>query len=159
MLKIADKAPTKIKILDDEGEKVSLEDLAGKYVVLYFYPKDDTPGCTKEACSIRDWKDDLKRMGVQIVGVSKDSPASHQKFMEKYKLNFRLWSDQKHELMKAFGVWQRKSFMGRSYMGALRSTFAINPKGKIIHVWGKVTPDDHGEEIYDFMREYIKKRS
>ena len=158
MLKTGDKAPTKIKILDSEGRSVSLADLADKYVVLYFYPKDDTPGCTKEACSIRDWKDDLKRLGVEIVGVSKDAPASHQKFTEKYKLNFKLWSDQKHELMSAFGTWQKKNFMGREYMGTTRSTFALDPKGKIINVWPKVTPENHGEEIYEFMNGYIKKK-
>ena len=124
MLKVGDKAPI------DNAE------LAGKYLVLYFYPKDDTPGCTREAGSIRDVRGELDALDVKVVGVSKDSPASHQKFIKKYDLNFTLRSDAEGKLAEAFGV---KS----------RSTFLIDPKGVIIHVWPNVTPDHHGEEIVE----------
>ena len=153
MLKRGDKAPTAVNVLDSDGKRISLAGLLGRYVVVYFYPKDNTSGCTKEACSIRDWRDELKKLGVEVVGVSKDSPKSHQGFSGKYKLNFSLWSDSDHKLMEAFGTWQKKKFMGREYKGATRSTFAIDPKGTIIRVWEKVTPDGHGEEIYRFFKE------
>ena len=152
MLKKGDKAPFSVKVRDSEGNMISLKDLLGSWVVLYFYPKDDTPGCTKEACSIRDWKSDIAQLGAKVIGVSKDTPASHLKFIKKYQLNFILWSDEEHKLMEAFGVWQKKKFMGREYMGTVRSTFAIDPKGTIIHVWEKVTPDNHGEEIYNYFK-------
>lgn len=153
MLKIGDKAPAAVKVLDSGGEPVSLAGLRGKRVLLYFYPKDNTPGCTKEACSIRDWRNELRKLGVEIIGVSKDSPKSHQGFIGKYKLNFSLWSDPDHKLMEAFGTWQKKKFMGRAYTGTTRSSFAIDPRGRVIHVWEKVTPDNHGEEIYTFFKE------
>ena len=157
MLGKGDKAPTHIKVLDSSGKQVSLADFGGKRVALYFYPKDDTAGCTKEACSIRDWRDELGKIDVEVIGVSKDAPKSHQKFIEKYGLNFTLWSDEERKLMEAFGVWQKKKFMGREYMGTVRQTFAIDRDGKIIRVWEKVTPDGHGEEIYNFFRELAKK--
>lgn len=153
MLTAGDKAPTAVKVLDSDGKSVSLAGLLGKRAVVYFYPKDNTPGCTKEACSIRDWRNELTKIGVEVIGVSKDAPRSHQGFTEKYKLNFSLWSDPNHKLMEAFGTWQKKKFMGREYMGTTRSTFAIDPKGKILYVWEKVTPDGHGEEIYTFFKQ------
>lgn len=153
MLQVGDKAPTAVTILDSDGKSVSLAGLRGKYVIVYFYPRDNTPGCTKEACSIRDWRDELKKLGVEVIGVSKDSPKSHQGFSGKFKLNFSLWADPEHKLMEAFGAWQKKKFMGRAYMGTTRSTFAIDPRGRVIHVWEKVTPDGHGEEIYNFFKE------
>ena len=131
MLKVGDKAPV-IEVKDINNEKVSLADLSDQYVVLYFYPKDDTPGCTKEACSFRDWNAELKKLGVKVVGVSKDSVTSHKKFIEKYELNFDLWSDEDHQLIEAFGAWQKKSMMGKEYMGTVRSTFVIDPKGIIL---------------------------
>ncbi len=138
-------------------EKLSLREKLDSWVVLYFYPKDDTPGCTKEACSLRDVREEFKRRGVEVIGVSKDSPKSHQKFIEKYKLNFTLWSDEDHVLMEAFGTWGEKRFMGRTYMGTLRSTFLIDPKGVISHVWEKVSPEEHGEEVLD-MLEIVQKK-
>ncbi len=152
MLKVGDKVPV-IEVKDINNEKVSLADLDGQYVVLYFYPKDDTPGCTKEACSFRDWNAELKKIGVKVVGVSKDSAASHKKFIEKYELNFDLWSDEDHQLIEAFGAWQKKNMMGREYMGTVRSTFVIDPKGVVLRVWDKVNPPEHGEEVYNFIKE------
>lgn len=146
LLKAGSKAPS-VSVLDSDGNKVSLKDFLGKWVVLYFYPKDDTPGCTKEACSIRDIRAEIKKAGAEVIGVSKDSPKSHLKFIDKYKLNFTLWSDEDHKLIEAFGSWQEKKFMGRTYMGTLRTTFIIDPKGKIVHVFEKVTPDTHGDDI------------
>jgi len=154
MLKVGDKAPV-IEVKDINNEKVSLADLSDQYVVLYFYPKDDTPGCTKEACSFRDWNAELKKLGVKVVGVSKDSVTSHKKFIEKYELNFDLWSDEDHQLIEAFGAWQKKSMMGKEYMGTVRSTFVIDPKGIILRVWDKVNPPEHGQEIHDFIKEII----
>jgi peroxiredoxin Q/BCP len=152
MLKVGDKVPV-IEVKDINNEKVSLADLDGQYVVLYFYPKDDTPGCTKEACSFRDWNAELKKIGVKVVGVSKDSAASHKKFIEKYELNFDLWSDEDHQLIEVFGAWQKKNMMGREYMGTVRSTFVIDPKGVVLRVWDKVNPPEHGEEVYNFIKE------
>ena len=152
MLEKGDKVPLSISLKNAEGEKVCLKESLGKYVVIYFYPKDDTPGCTKEACSIRDLRGEIKKLGAEVIGVSKDSPTSHKKFINKYKLNFTLWSDENLELMKVFGVWQKKKFMGREYMGTVRATFVIDKKGKIIKVWEKVTPDKHGEEIVEFLK-------
>ena len=154
MLKVGDKAPV-IEVKDINNEKVSLADLSDQYVVLYFYPKDDTPGCTKEACSFRDWNAELKKLGVKVVGVSKDSVTSHKKFIEKYELNFDLWSDEDHQLIEAFGAWQKKSMMGQEYMGTVRSTFVIDPKGIILRVWDKVNPPDHGQEIHEFIKGII----
>lgn len=154
MLKVGDKAPV-IEVKDINNEKVSLADLSDQYVVLYFYPKDDTPGCTKEACSFRDWNAELKKLGVKVVGVSKDSVTSHKKFVDKYSLNFDLWSDEDHQLIEAFGAWQKKSMMGKEYMGTVRSTFVIDPKGIILRVWDKVNPPEHGQEIHDFIKEII----
>ncbi len=149
MLIIGDKAPLDVIVEDSNGQAVSLRNYLGKMIVLYFYPKDDTPGCTKEACSIRDWRAEITKRRVEVIGVSKDSPASHKKFIQQYNLNFTLWSDHDHKLMEAFGTWQEKSFMGRKYMGTTRSTFLVDPKGIITMVWEKVTPDDHGKEILD----------
>ena len=152
MLKVGDRSPLNTTVLDSAGRAVALKGLLGKRVLVYFYPKDGTTGCTKEACNIRDWRDEIQKRGVKIVGVSKDSPTSHQKFVKKYKLNFTLWSDPEHKLMDAFGVWQKKKFMGREYMGTVRSSFAVDSAGKVIHVWEKVTPDNHGEEIFNFFK-------
>ena len=152
MLKIGDRAPLDIEVIDALDKTVSLNDYFGKLVVIYFYPKDNTPGCTKEACGIRDWLPELKNLGVHVIAVSKDSPEAHRRFIKKYNLNFVLWSDAEHKLMEAFGTWQKKKFMGREYMGTTRSTFALDKNGKIIHVWENVTPNSHGEEIYQFFR-------
>lgn len=154
MLKSGDKAPT-ISVIDMDGKKVSLKDYAGKTVVLYFYPKDNTTGCTIEAENFRDYQKDIKKLRAVIVGVSKDSPHAHQKFIAKYDLNFPLWSDERGTLVKAFGVWQKKKFMGREYMGIVRTTFIIDGKGKILKIFPKVTPKVHGREVYEYLKEVL----
>ena len=136
------------KLQDQDGNWHSLEDYRGKYLVLYFYPKDDTPGCTKEACAFRDGRDDIKDLGnVEVVGVSKDSVASHKKFADKYHLNFTLLSDPDHKVIEAYGSWQPNKFMGRSFMGTHRDTFIISPEGKILKEYRGVSPNDHATEI------------
>jgi thioredoxin-dependent peroxiredoxin len=156
MLKPGDKAPLNTNVLNQDGEKTSLNDLLGKYTVLYFYPKDNTPGCTTEACDFRDANVELQKMGVKVIGISKDSLESHQKFSDKHQLNFPLWSDPDHKLLEAFGAWGQKNRFGKIYMGIIRSTFIINPKGKIIKSWEKVKVKTHTQEVLDFLKEEIK---
>ena len=148
MVKEGTTAPA-FKTKDDNGEDVSLKDFKGKKVVLYFYPKDDTPGCTKEACSFRDAYSKFKKQGIKLLGVSPDSEASHQKFITKYKLPFTLLADRDHAIAEAYGVWGEKKFMGRTYMGVLRTTFLIDEKGKIKKVFEKVKPEDHATEVLE----------
>ena len=131
------------------GETVRLKDLRGQKVVLYFYPKDDTPGCTKEACSFRDAFAKFKKRGIEVLGVSPDSEASHKKFMAKYKLPFTLLADPDHSIADAYGVYGEKKFMGRTYMGVKRMTFLIDEKGKIKKVFEKVKPEEHAQEVLD----------
>lgn len=131
------------------GETVRLKDLRGRKVVLYFYPKDDTPGCTKEACSFRDAYADFKRRGIEVVGVSVDSEASHKKFIAKYKLPFALLADPDHSISDAFGVYGEKKFMGRTYLGVKRITFLIDEKGRIKKVFEKVKPEEHAREVLE----------
>ena len=131
------------------GETVRLKDLRGRKVVIYFYPKDDTPGCTKEACSFRDAFADFKKRGIEVVGVSTDSEAAHQKFTAKYKLPFTLLADTDHSIADAYGVYGEKKFMGRTYMGVKRMTFLIDEKGKIRKVYEKVKPEEHAQEILE----------
>ena len=135
------------KTTDANGETVNLKDFRGKKVVLYFYPKDDTPGCTKEACSFRDSFSKFKKQGITILGVSPDSEKSHQKFTDKYKLPFTLLADTDHSIADAYGVYGEKKFMGRTYMGIHRTTFLIDEKGKIKKVFEKVKPEDHADEV------------
>jgi peroxiredoxin Q/BCP len=129
------------------GETVRLKDLRGRKVVLYFYPKDDTPGCTKEACSFRDAFVDFRKRGIDVLGVSVDSEASHKKFTAKYKLPFTLLADPDHSIADAYGVYGEKKFMGRTYMGVKRITFLIDEKGKIKKVFEKVKPEEHAREV------------
>lgn len=152
MLQIGESAPLTITVQNQIGEDVSLEDLLGKPVVLYFYPKDDTPGCTKEACEFRDYNEDLEKLGVQVIGVSADSVKSHVKFIDKYQLSFPLWSDPEKKLIEAFGVLVEKSMFGKKYMGIARSTFILDEDGKIIQVWPKVDPRVHAREVLDFLQ-------
>lgn len=135
--------------LEVHGKKISLADYAGKWLVLYFYPKDDTPGCTTEACSLRDARDDIAALGAEIVGVSQDEADSHEKFVSKYKLNFTLASDPEHKVMDAYGAWGKKMF-GRE--GVLRKTFVIDPNGTVQKVYGRVTPLGHGEQIVEELK-------
>lgn len=132
---------------DQNGIMHSLHDYLGKWVVLYFYPKDDTPGCTKEACNFRDSFHNLEKLGVVIIGVSKDSIASHKKFATKYNLTFPILSDENHELIEKYSAWGEKKFMGRLFLGILRMTYLINPKGEIVKVYEKVNPTMHTDEI------------
>ena len=145
-LKEGDKAPD-FAVPDAEGKMVRLKDLRGKKVVLYFYPKDDTPGCTKEACSFRDSFATFKRRGIEVLGVSLDNERSHQKFAQKYSLPFRLLADTDRAVSEAYGTYGEKKFMGRTYMGNNRMTFLIDEKGKIKKIFSKVKPEDHSEEV------------
>ncbi len=129
------------------GGRISLADYKGKNVILYFYPKDDTPGCTKEACGFRDQWADFKKKGAVVLGVSTDKVKSHDKFVEKFKLPFTLLSDEDKKIVEAYGVWGQKSFMGRKYMGTFRVTFLIGPDGRIKKIWPKVKPAEHAEEV------------
>jgi peroxiredoxin Q/BCP len=131
------------------GEAVRLKDLRGQRVVLYFYPRDDTPGCTKEACSFRDAFADFKKRDIKVLGVSVDSEASHKKFTAKYKLPFTLLADPDHPIADAYGVYGEKKFMGRTYMGVKRMTFLIDEKGKIKKVFEKVKPEAHALEVLE----------
>jgi len=129
---------------DNDGKLHSLKDYAGKWLVLYFYPKDDTPGCTVEACSLRDARDDIADLGAEVIGISMDDAVSHEKFKAKHSLNFTLLSDPDRTTIDAYGAWGKKMF-GKD--GILRRTFIIDPKGTVIKVYGRVTPLGHGEQI------------
>ena len=134
---------------DQEGTTYASKDLKGKWVVLYFYPKDDTPGCTREACSFRDEYSGLKKSGAVVLGISPQGPESHQKFAKKYKLPFPLLVDADHKVAEKYGAWGEKSNYGRKYMGIIRSTFLIDPKGKLARVWPKVKVDGHVEQVQE----------
>ena len=146
MLKPGDKAPD-FALQNDKGENVTLKDLKGKKVILYFYPKDDTSGCTKEACSFRDNIKIIEKKNAVVIGVSKDSVKSHDKFKKKYNLPFTLLSDENLEMLKNYDVWKEKSMYGKKYMGIERTTFIIDEKGKIREIFNKVKVDGHTEEI------------
>ena len=147
MLKPGDKAPT-FTLKSDKGEDVSLSDFIGKSdVVLYFYPKDNTSGCTKEACSFRDNIELIQTKNAVVLGVSPDSLKSHQNFINKQKLNFTLLSDPDHKVAEAYGAWGEKKMYGKTYWGILRTTFVIGKNGIIKHVFEKVKPDSHAEEV------------
>jgi len=147
-LEIGDKAPDFTLPTDGNG-KASLRALKGKNVILYFYPKDDTSGCTKEACGFRDALPDFSKTGATVIGVSKDSVTSHDKFKKKYQLPFTLASDEDTEVAKAYGVWVQKSMYGRKYMGMDRATFLIDGKGIIRGLWRKVKVPGHVEEVLE----------
>ena len=145
-LKKGDKAPD-IKAKDQNGKEVSLKDLKGKKVVLFFYPKDNTPGCTAEACNLRDNYNALQKAGYEVIGVSTDSEKSHQKFIEKYNLPFTLLVDEDKKIVNDYGVWGEKKFMGRTFDGTHRTTFIINEEGKVEDVITKVKTKDHTAQI------------
>ena len=144
------KAPD-FKTTDQDGESVSLRDFAGKKVVLYFYPKDDTPGCTKEACAFRDGFSDFRKRKIEVLGVSADDEKSHKKFAEKFHLPFRLLADTDRKIVQAYGAWGDKSLYGRLFKGIYRVTYLIDEKGKIAAVWPKVKPNEHAAEILEFV--------
>lgn len=135
------------KLLDQDNKWHSLTDYKGKWVILYFYPKDDTPGCTTEACSFRDEYDYIQENGAVVLGMSKDSVKSHKKFAEKYNLHFPLLSDESLNTIKAYGAYGERSMYGKTYMGIIRSTFLINPEGQIAKEYPKVTPKGHAVQI------------
>ncbi|HHY83120.1 MAG TPA: thioredoxin-dependent thiol peroxidase [Clostridiales bacterium] len=151
MLKVGDIAPD-FKLKDESGKEVSLSDFKGKKVVIYFYPKDDTPGCTKEACSIRDVYDDILKAGAVVMGISKDNENSHSKFKSKYNLPFYLLSDPEHQVLEKYGAWQEKKLYGKVQMGIARITFIVDEEGIIKKVYSKVNPEVHGEEILEDLK-------
>lgn len=151
MLEVGTKAP-EFTLPDKDGNPVSLTDFAGKKVVLYFYPKDNTPGCTAEACSIRDYNKELKDLGYEVIGISKDSIASHVKFADKYTLPFLLLSDPTTEVNQAFGVWQKKKMAGREYMGTVRTTFVTDADHNITHIINKVDTKNAGEQLIKLIK-------
>jgi peroxiredoxin Q/BCP len=140
------------ELQSDSGETVKLSDLRGKQVVLYFYPKDDTPGCTAQACGIRDVYGELQREGAVVLGVSPDDERSHVKFKEKYDLPFTLLADDGHEVAERYGVWAEKKYMGKTYMGVDRSTFVIAEDGTVKRVMHKVKPDAHADDVLATLR-------
>jgi len=140
-----DQAPA-FRAPDQTGAFRSLEDFAGKWLLLYFYPKDDTPGCTKEACGLRDAFAEYRKRGVEVVGVSCDSVKSHGKFAQKYELPFTLLADEDKAIVEAYGAWGEKSMYGKTYMGTFRMSYLIDPTGKIAKVYSKVKPELHAEE-------------
>lgn len=145
-LKIGENAP-KFTLTAGDGTNHALSDFRGKKIVLYFYPKDDTPGCTREACSFRDQWSLLRRKGTVVIGISVDPPGSHKTFAEKYDLPFLLLSDEKKKVVKAYGVWKEKSLYGKKFMGTERTTVIIDEKGKIASIFPKVRVDGHVDEV------------
>lgn len=151
--KVGNKAPA-FTLPNQDGEKIKLSDFRGeKHVVLYFYPKDDTPGCTKEACGFTDAMTKLKRAGAIIIGVSPDSPAKHAKFIGKYKLKVELVADEDKKVIQKYGCWVKKKLYGREYMGVARNTFLIDKEGTLRHVFEKVKPEGHAEEVLVKLKE------
>jgi len=151
MLKEKSKAPD-FKAIDQDGKSHKLSDYLGQWVLIYFYPKDDTPGCTKEACMIAELWPDFKKAKLQVFGVSIQSEKSHKKFAEKYDLPFTLLVDEDKKIVNKYGVWAEKTLYGRKYMGTLRTSFLIDPKGKIAKIYEKVKPEIHAEQILEDLK-------
>ena len=152
-IEIGSKAPN-FTLPASGGGDVSLSDYAGKYVVVYFYPKDDTPGCTKEAISFTAHKDAFKALGAEILGVSKDTPAKHDKFIAKHELAIPLGSDEAGEMIEAYGSWVEKNMYGKKYMGIDRSTFLIGPDGTFLEIWRKVRVKEHVEKVLEALKSH-----
>ncbi len=151
MVKAGDPAPD-FRLQADDGSEVSLSDHRGKKVILYFYPKDNTPGCTTQACDLRDSLSVLDGRGAVVLGVSPDPLRSHERFREKFGLNFPLLSDEDHQVAEAYGVWKEKSMYGRKYWGIERSTFIVGEDGVIMEAWRKVKAKDHAEKVKELLR-------
>lgn len=150
MIKEGDPAPD-FDLAADDGRRVRLSDLKGRKVILYFYPKDDTPGCTQQACDLRDHVEEIDAKGAVVLGVSPDSVESHKKFKEKYNLNFQLLSDEGHKLADSFGVWKEKSMYGRKYFGNERTTFVIDEAGRIAKVLAQVKAAQHAGQVLEIV--------
>jgi thioredoxin-dependent peroxiredoxin len=150
-MKVNDKAPA-FSLLDQDGNKISLKDFAGKTVVLFFYPKADTPGCTIEACGFRDTYKKIQATGTVILGISADEPAKQKKFEEKFKLPYPLLADTDKKVCESYGVIQEKSMYGKKYMGIARMTFLIGPTGRIQHIYEKVKPEGHADEVLAYLK-------
>ncbi|QQS46739.1 MAG: thioredoxin-dependent thiol peroxidase [Acidobacteriota bacterium] len=150
-LKIGSKAPA-FSLKDADGRTVKLSDFKGRKVVIYFYPKDMTPGCTKEACAFRDDYAELKKRNVEVLGVSADDQKSHRKFADKYSLPFPLLSDPDHSMIEKYGAWGEKSLYGKKYMGIIRMTYIIDEEGKVAHVFSKVKPETHSQEVLELVK-------
>ena len=155
MLKTNTKAPN-FKLLSTSKDNYSLKDSIGKYVVIYFYPKDDTPGCTIETNDFNKLLSKFKKLECEVYGISKDNLKSHDKFRDKYKIKFDLLADEELTVLKKYKVWGKKKFMGREFMGVLRTTFLIDKKGKIIKIWDNVKVKDHAKEVLDTLRDISK---
>jgi thioredoxin-dependent peroxiredoxin len=151
VLSAGEQAPA-FELLDNEGNLHKLSDYQGQTIVIYFYPRDDTPGCTKEACSFRDAYADFREAGIEVIGISPDNEGSHSKFIAKYQLPFVLLSDPDHQVCEAFGAWGLKKMYGREYEGVFRTTFVIGPDGKIKHVFENVKPADHSQEVLEVVK-------
>jgi peroxiredoxin Q/BCP len=151
VLKVGAKAKN-FSLPDQDGKIHKLSDYSGKWLLIYFYPKDDTPGCTKEACAIRDGFPFFEKLKLKVLGVSTDSVKSHKKFEEKYKLPFTLLSDTEKKMVNDWGVWGKKKFMGREYEGTNRTSFLIDPKGKIAKIYEKVKPETHATEVLEDLK-------
>jgi len=156
MLKINSKAPAFV-VPSTTKNKFSLKDSIGKYVVLYFYPKDDTPGCTIETNDFNKLLSKFKKLDCEVYGVSKDNLKSHDKFRDKYKIKFDLLSDEDLKVLKKYKVWGKKKFMGREFMGIIRTTYLIDKKGKVLKVWNNVKVKDHAKEVLDTLKNIIAK--
>ena len=141
----------------DDGSRVKLADLRGTPVVLYFYPKDDTPGCTREACAFRDRQKELAKLGAKVFGVSADDVASHEKFRDKFRLNFPLLADVDHRVAEKYGAWREKNMYCKKTMGIVRSTFLIDAQGKVAKVWKRVQVDGHDEQVVEALAELKRK--
>lgn len=146
------KAPA-FTLVADDGTKVRLSELKGSPVVLYFYPRDDTPGCTKEACAFRDRKAEIEKLGATVLGVSPDTVEKHAKFRDKYDLNFRLLADPDHKVAEKYGAWREKNMDGKKKMGIQRSTFLIDANGKVANVWQRVKVDGHDDQVIEALKE------
>lgn len=165
MIKIGENIPLNIEVTTESGESTTLEKYLQDYLVIYFYPEDDTPGCTQEACSFRDFNAEITKSGAKILGISSNTQKSHDKFKKKYSLNFELLSDEDHKLQEGFGVWDEKTLFGRTFIGTIRSTFVVDKKGTILASWadreeaseGKVVTERHGEDVLNKLKVLSQK--
>lgn len=154
-LKVGSTAPA-INLPDQDGKQQKLSDYKGQYVLIYFYPKDDTPGCTKEACGLRDSFPNLKKLNAKVLGISADSVAKHKKFADKYELPFTLLADEDKEVCEKYGVWSQKSMYGKLFFGINRTSFLVDPKGKIVRIYQKVKPVEHAAQVLSDLEELQK---